>query len=235
MARSTTRRTPPAREVAKVDPDVLPIWPDTGRPDASASMGLAHDHPDYEFPKEVHNMLVSALAAHVGLSAMADSKASILMGATFLVFTLTIGQFATATLAESYPLLILGAFAFVATVLSVMAVMPKIKIPKGQNPNWLFFGVFTTEPQEQYVDRMLNLMRSEEATYRAMTRDLYQNGMVLQKKKYYYLARAYQAFLVGIVLTLLAFLVQMSMRQPAKPAPKATVAAVSTDSHVTKH
>lgn len=200
------------RPVAKVDPDVLPIWPDTGRPGGEAGMTLPHDHPDYEFPKEVHNMLASALAAHVGLSAMADSKASILMGATFLVFTLTIGQMATATLENSYPLLILGAFAFMATVLSVMAVMPKIRIPKGQNPNWLFFGVFTTEPQEQYVDRLLQLMRSEEATYRAMARDLYQNGMVLQRKKYYYLARAYQAFLAGIVLTLGAFLIQLALR-----------------------
>ncbi len=202
----------PPRTVAKVDPDVLPVWPDTGRPDGTAAMAHAHDHPDYEFPKEVHNMLAGAISAHVGLSAMADSKASILMGATFLVFTLTIGQMGTATLENSYPLLILGAFAFVATVLSVMAVMPKIKIPKGENPNWLFFGVFTTEPQEAFVDRILCLMRSEEAAYRAMARDLYQNGMVLQKKKYYYLARAYQAFLAGIVLTLLAFLVQMAMR-----------------------
>ena len=45
-----------------------------------------------------------------------------------------------------------------------------------------------------------------------MARDLYQNGMVMQKKKYYYLARAYQAFLVGIVLTLAAFLIQVAMR-----------------------
>jgi hypothetical protein len=202
----------PPRPVAKVDPDVLPIWPDTGRPGGEAAMALAHDHPDYEFPKEVHNMLVSALAAHVALSAMADSKASILMGATFLVFTLTIGQLTTAALVINYPLLVLGGFAFVATVLSVMAVMPKIKIPKGHNPNWLFFGVFTTEPQEQYVDRIIGLMRSEEATYRAMARDLYQNGMVMQKKKYYYLARAYQAFLVGIVLTLAAFLIQVAVR-----------------------
>lgn len=213
MARAPTQPDPVApRPVAKVDPDVLPVWPDTGRPGSETAMGLAHDHPDYEFPKEVHNMLAGALAAHVGLSAMADSKASILMGATFLVFTLTIGQLGAASLEKSYPLLILGGFAFVATVLSVMAVMPKIRIPKGQNPNWLFFGVFTTEPQEQYVDRLLNLMRSEEATYRAMARDLYQNGMVLQRKKYYYLARAYQAFLAGIVLTLAAFLIQLALR-----------------------
>lgn len=210
--RAAPRKRPPAvREVKKVDPDVLPIWPDTGRPGGTASMGLRHDHPDYEFPKEAHNMLVGALAAHVELSAMADSKASILMGATFLVFSLTIGQISAETIMKSYPLLVLGAFAFAATVLSVLAVMPKIKIPKGQNPNWLFFGVFTTEPQEKYVDRVLDLMRSEEATYRAMARDLYQNGMVLQKKKYYYLARAYQVFLAGIVLTLVAFVVQISL------------------------
>lgn len=217
MARRASAAEPAAeapapRPIAKVDPDVLPVWPDTGRPGGEAAMGLPHDHPDYEFPKEVHNMLVSALAAHVALSAMADSKASILMGATFLVFTLTIGQLTTATMSASYPLLVLGAFAFAATVLSVMAVMPKIKIPKGQNPNWLFFGVFTTEPQEKYVDRIVDLMRSEEACYRAMTRDLYQNGMVLQKKKYYYLARAYQAFLAGLGLTLAAFVLQLALR-----------------------
>ena len=46
---------------------------------------------DYEFPKEVHNMLVAAQAAHVQFSAMADSKASILLGASFVVFSLTLG------------------------------------------------------------------------------------------------------------------------------------------------
>ena len=172
---------------------------------------LPHDHEEYEFPKEVHNLLVSSLAAHVQLSAMADSKASILMGATFLVFTLTIGQLSTSqSMVLNAPVMILGAFSFAATVLSVLAVTPKIKVPRGANPNWLFFGVFTSMPQEDYIDHMIGVLRNEESTYRAMVRDLYQNCMVLQRKKYYYLTRAYQFFLVGIVLTLVAFMAQMA-------------------------
>ena len=61
----------------------------------------------YEFPKEVHNMLVSAQAAHVQLSAMADSKASILMGASFVVFSLTLGQMQANEISPA--LLVLGA------------------------------------------------------------------------------------------------------------------------------
>ena len=61
---------------------------------------------------------------------------------------------------------------------------------------------------------MIDVMRNEEATYRTMLRDLYQNGIVLQKKKYYYLTRAYQAFLVGIILTLVAFLLQAAAGWP---------------------
>ncbi|MFA5963973.1 MAG: Pycsar system effector family protein [Sphingomonas sp.] len=172
------------------------------------SKALPHDHPDYEFPKEVHNMLVAALEAHVQLSAMADTKASILMGATFVVFTLTIGQMSTSTLLASPSLILLGVFSFIATVLSVMAVMPAIRTPKGRNPNYLFFGVFSTVSETEFVDRMIDVMRDEETTYRTMARDLYQNGVVLQKKKYYYLTRSYQAFLIGIVLTLVAFVLQ---------------------------
>ncbi|CAN5228383.1 hypothetical protein BH10PSE14_BH10PSE14_34420 [soil metagenome] len=178
------------------------------------SKALPHDHPDYEFPKEVHNMLVAAMEAHVQFSAMADTKASILMGATFVVFTLTIGQMSTTTLLASPSLILLGVFSFIATVLSVMAVMPAIKTPKGRNPNYLFFGVFSTVPEAEFVDRMIDVMRDEETTYRTMARDLYQNGIVLQKKKYYYLTRSYQAFLAGIILTLAAFLLQAATGWP---------------------
>jgi len=96
-------------------------------------------------------MLVAALAAHVQLSAMADTKASILMGATFVVFTLTIGQMGSTTLLASPSLIVLGVFSFAATVLSVMAVMPKIKTPKGRNPNYLFFGVFSTVSERNII------------------------------------------------------------------------------------
>lgn len=162
---------------------------------------------DYEFPKEVHNMLVGAQNTHVQLSAIADSKASILMGATFVVFSLTIGQ-ANAT-AESIPLLVLGAFSFAAAVLSVLAIMPSISgKTKTGTPNLLFFGNFSNLDEEDHVDRLIQAMRSEEQVYRMMARDLHQNGVVLRKRKYLYLGYAYRTFLVGMIATLIAFIWQ---------------------------
>lgn len=161
---------------------------------------------DYEFPKEVHNMLVNAQAAHVQFSAMADSKASILMGATFVVFSLTLGQMEKNEV--SLPLLLLGAFSFAATVLSVLAILPSIGGFKAGAPNLLFFGVFSRMKEQEFVDTLVSEMRSEEKVYRMMARDLYQNGVVTQRHKFRYLNYAYRTFLIGLIATALGFVAQ---------------------------
>ncbi|HKT16177.1 MAG TPA: Pycsar system effector family protein [Allosphingosinicella sp.] len=160
----------------------------------------------YEFPKEVHNMLVSAQATHVQFSAMADSKASILMGATFVVFSLTIGQMSSNSI--SLPLLLLGGFSFAATVLSVLAILPSIGGFKAGAPNLLFFGVFSRMKEDEFIDTVVGAMRSEEQVYRMMARDVYQNGVVTQRHKFRYLNYAYRTFLVGLIATLIGFVAQ---------------------------
>lgn len=173
---------------------------------------LPYDHPDYEFPKEVHNLLVTAQNAHVQMSAMADTKASILMGATFVVFTLAIGEITSSRI--TLPLSLLGGFSFLASVLSVLAIRPKIANPPrflGRGANRLYFGAFTGLPEDEYIDQIIDVMRTEEATYRAMARDLYQNGQVLQNKKYKYLFYAYTLFLTGLISTFVAFVGQLIM------------------------
>src|SRR5438046_3175751 len=61
------------------------------------------------------------------LSQMADQKASMLLGITFVIFTITVGQ---ARIGAPQPaLLILGAAAFVAALLAVSAVLPSIRPP----------------------------------------------------------------------------------------------------------
>jgi len=45
--------------------------------------------------------------------------------------------------------------------------------------------------------------------YRAMLRDIHQNGKVLQRKKYRFIGIAYLVFLAGISLTVIAFGLEM--------------------------
>ena len=48
-------------------------------------------------------------------------------------------------------------------------------------------------------------LKADETVFRTMLHDVYQNGQVLQAKKYKYLGRAYRIFIAGLSLTMLTF------------------------------
>jgi hypothetical protein len=160
------------------------------------------------YPANAVHMMRTAQLAQLQLSAMADNKASILMGAAFVIFTITIGQ-ARALGGAPLPLLILGASAFFAAIFAVLTVLPKASggTPKGER-NILFFGVFTQMEEEAFIDEVTGRLATEDSIYRTMARDIYQNGQVLQNKKYRMLAYAYRVFLAGLVLSCAAYVAQ---------------------------
>lgn len=143
------------------------------------------------------------------LSQMADQKASILMGATFLVFSISVSR----SLAGDMPwsLVLLAIFAFASSLCAVMAVIPAVttaeKMPG--KPNNLFFGHFAHLDEEEWAQDVLEDLKSDETVFRAMMHDFYQNGLVLQRKKYKYLGLAYKTFIVGLFLTLISFAVEL--------------------------
>ncbi len=158
------------------------------------------------FPANAIHLVRTSQQIHVQLSAMADHKASILMGATFVIFTITIGQ---ARQSEApIPLLILGASAFFSAVFAVLAILPATHYRKSGPINLLFFGSFTRLSQDEYLDRIVEQLGSDETIYRTMARDIYQNGLVLERKKYRLLGYAYRIFLAGLTASFIAFIAQ---------------------------
>jgi hypothetical protein len=159
------------------------------------------------FSTNAAHLVRTTQQVHVQLSQMADQKASILMGATFVIFTITIGQSRGAESGPPLALLLLGGFAFFSAVLAVLAILPATGPRVAADPNLLFFGSFTQLGEEEYVDRVLDLLDADETIYRTMLRDLYQNGMVLKRKKYRLLGAAYRVFLLGLTVSFAAFLI----------------------------
>ncbi|PZU11682.1 Pycsar system effector family protein [Sphingomonas sp.] len=156
-------------------------------------------------PANAIHLIRTTQQAHYALSQMADQKASILMAATFVIFTITIGQ-AKAGTPPPAALLVLGGFAFLSAVLTMLALLPAIRARPGGTLNLLFFGSFTQLDQEEYVRRMLIAMETDESIFRTMATDIYQNGKVLAGKKYRLLGYAYRVFLVGLTASLLTFI-----------------------------
>jgi hypothetical protein len=159
-----------------------------------------------QFTVNAMDMMVGVQRAHVNLSQMADQKASILMGATFVIFTITIGQ--SKGSGAPLPLLILGAFAFFSAVLAVLAILPAIHTSKKGKLNLLFFGSFTRLSEDEYVAQLFERMHHDDTIFETFARDVYQNGWVLAHKKYRLLGYAYRVFLIGLTASFVAFIGQ---------------------------
>jgi len=160
------------------------------------------------YPVNAAHMMRTAQLAQLQLSAMADTKASILMGATFVIFTITIGQ-ARSGGAAPLPLLILGGAAFFSAIFAVLAIIPKIG--RGKPPseaNILFFGVFSRMDEAAFIEEVTARLESDDSIYRTMARDIHQAGMVLQTKKYRLLGIAYWVFLAGLVASGAAYVIE---------------------------
>lgn len=166
---------------------------------------MSEPGPD-DFPPNTVHVLRTVQQLHMQLSQMADQKANILLAATFVIFTLAIGQAEGA--AAPVPLLILGGSAFFSAVFAVLAVLPATHYDTGGKPNLLFFGSFTRLTEEEYVEEVIEKIRAQEPAFRLMARDVYQNGVVLERKKYRLLGWAYRIFLAGLVASFVAFVAE---------------------------
>jgi hypothetical protein len=159
------------------------------------------------YPPNAAHMMRTAQLAQLQLSAMADAKASLLMGATFVIFTITIGQARNGL--PPVPLLILGGAAFFAAIFAVLAVIPMTSGKrKGGRPNILFFGTFSRMAEDDFIEEVTSRLRTDDSIYRTMARDIHQAGTVLQTKKYRLLTWAYRVFLLGLVASGAAFVIQ---------------------------
>lgn len=148
-------------------------------------------------PNSIHLARTTHLIQYQ-LSQMADQKASILMAAAFVIFTITVGQAGDGDIPA--PLIVLGTAAFVAALLSALAVLPSLAKPgAGPHSNLLFFSIFAQMDEDVFVDHFLDTLSTDESVYRAIGRDVYQNGRVLAGKKYRLLGYAYRVFLGGLI------------------------------------
>lgn len=166
------------------------------------------------FPPNSIHLVRTAMQMTMTLSQMADQKASILMGATFVVFTVSIGQ-ASRT---NFPIAlgILALFAFLSALFAVAAVLPRvapaqttIDQPLEPNANILFFGIFSQMREADFIENILSRCRRDEDFLATMLRDIHQNGSMLARRKYRYLAIAYRLFIVGLTCSFAAFALQM--------------------------
>jgi len=134
-----------------------------------------------------------------------------LLGATFLVFSLSVSRALTGEMPVS--LMILASFSFASSLCAVMAVLPKVGRPDGpvKNRNLIFFGHYTWMDEDEWTEELLARLETDRTVFETMAHDMYQNGQVLAGKKYRFLALAYKVFMTGLFVTLAVFGIEMAI------------------------
>lgn len=182
---------------------------DSQGPRPEPALATVSDTGERVFSENAIHLMRTAQLVGLTHARMADQKASILLGATFLVFSLSITRALTGEVPVA--LSVLAAFSFASSLGAVMAVLPSVNRPKGKsaNNNLLFFGHFAWTDEAEWTADLLDALETDESVLRTMAHDLYQNGQVLQAKKFRYLSLAYRLFIAGLVVTLAVFAVEM--------------------------
>ncbi|HEX8409264.1 MAG TPA: Pycsar system effector family protein [Thermoanaerobaculia bacterium] len=147
-------------------------------------------------------MLRTAQQHHVHLSAMADTKASILITISSIVLTIALSRADEPILRPG--LLTLAAASLLSLLLAIIAVLPTFaprSVHRGlARRNLLFFGHFGELSEQEFLQAMEPLLHSDTLIYEAMLRDLYGIGSYLYRKKYRFLRFAYVALLAGFIM-----------------------------------
>lgn len=165
----------------------------------------------------VETMFRVQLQNHIELSAIADTKANILLSVNAIIISVALSslipKLSQANQFLMWPTFILVIFCVLTIVMSIISTRPKIsnivvtrEMIKNRETNMLFFGNFHKMKQEDFEWGIDYLIDNADILYNTLGKDLYYLGLVLERK-YRLLRITYTVFMVGIVVSVLAFII----------------------------
>ncbi len=163
----------------------------------------------------VETMFKSAYRVHMDLTALADSKANIMISINGLILSIILASIAPKIDSNNwllFPTTIMLISCLAAIIYAVLAARPRVNVSditmdeiEDETASLLFFGNYTQFDESTFITAMRKLADDQELVYKSMMRDLYGIGSVLSKK-FAMLHRAYTVFMFGITLSVLAFI-----------------------------
>lgn len=179
-----------------------------------------------ELPERgIETMFRVTLRNHITLSNIADTKANILLSVNAIIVSLVLSSLVSKLDNPTNKYLIIPTVIFVlftvaSIVLSILATRPNVTSGKftkedvaNKKVNLLFFGNFHKMSLKDFEWAMGEMMLDRDYLYSSMKKDLYFLGLVLDKK-YKILRLTYSVFMVGIIVSVIAFAIAFKFNTP---------------------
>jgi len=188
---------------------------------------LAYKKNKIELPERgIETMFRVAMRNHITLSDIADTKANILLSVNAIIISMTLSTLIPKLDNPSnhyliIPTIIFVFFTVVSIVLSVLATRPNVTEGKftkedvtNKKVNLLFFGNFHQMELPEFEWAMNEMMQDRDYLYGSLSKDLYFLGLVLNRK-YKLLRITYTVFMIGILVSVIAFAVAFNIQEQA--------------------
>lgn len=165
----------------------------------------------------VETMFRSAYRAHLDLTALADTKANIMISINGLILSIILASIGPKIDSAAWliiPTVIMLVGCVGAIIFAVLAARPRVNPSENltleeamrRDANLLFFGNVSQLTEEEFLKGLRQVLTDRDAVYRSMMRDLYGMASVLTKK-FALLRTSYTVFMIGIAASVLAFII----------------------------
>ncbi len=173
-----------------------------------------NDNPE----RSIQTLFRVTLRNHIKLSDIADTKANILLSVNAIIISLAIANLVPILDAQTHkhlmiPSMVLMLFSVVTIILSIMSTRPNVTSGeftkdqvKNREVNLLFFGNFHKMPFEEFRWGMKEIIKDKDYVYESLMLDLHSLGVVLNRK-YMLLRVTYTVFMIGIIVSVLSYVV----------------------------
>jgi hypothetical protein len=166
--------------------------------------------------KTIETMFRTTASSSQRLSSQADTKAHIMISVNSIIISVLLSvvvrkmdEYTNLTI----PVIMLLLVNLTTIIFSILATRPNVrKSPHADNDirnnkvNLLFFGNFFDMNFENYSNSMLYLMSDKQVLYITMLRNLYEQGLVLNRK-YRMLKISYDVFMYGLIISVIVFFI----------------------------
>lgn len=184
----------------------------------------APEKKSISYSRGVETMFRITARNQINLNSIADNKSNILISVNAIIISIIITMLAgnIGNMSQDIlPILVFLVICLVTIIIAILSTRPNIVTTrfteediKKKTVDLIFFGNFIKLNYDDYLKDVKEMMKDEEHVYATLIKNQYSLGKILSKK--FRLVRiAYNVFMVGIILTVVVFLLNFLLTNHA--------------------
>ncbi|MDH7447755.1 Pycsar system effector family protein [Aquimarina sp. 2201CG14-23] len=142
------------------------------------------------------------------LNSMIDRKSNILISINALILSIVLGTVLDQLNRDPhliYPAMLILFTNLASITYAVIATRPELKHGNRESNNLMFYGNFHDMEEDTYVNGLTDLMNQGDELYRTIAKDTFYLGKTIDRK-FKLLRKSFNVFLIGIILSVVAFM-----------------------------